>query len=445
MPTEKQALNQTIGFTAALATVMGTVIGAGVFFKADPVTHATGSTGLTMLAWLVGGLITICAGLTAAELAAAIPETGGMMRYIDHTYGSLAAFLLGWAETTVYFPANIAALSIVFATQCINLFSWSAHWQIPIAIIVGLSLTILNFFGSRDGGLFQSFTTVFKLIPLAIIIIFGLIHPGSNAVHVSLFDVTRSNGSGSFLSALGSGVLATLFAYDGWIHVGNIAGELKHPERDLPRSILIGLTGTMVVYLLVSAVFVLVLPINQIAGNPNAASEVARVLFGGVGGKIITIGILISVYGGINGYTMTGMRIPYAMALENRLPFSRQLRSLSKTGAPVVSGLVQISIAIVMMFMGGFNTLTDMLVVVIWIFYILTFIAVFILRKREPDLPRPYRTLGYPVVPVIAILGGIFIVVNTLFTQTMLTLIGIGITLLGLPFYYYLKNKYPVV
>ncbi len=445
MPTEKQALNQTIGFTAALATVMGTVIGAGVFFKADPVTHATGSTGLTMLAWLVGGLITICAGLTAAELAAAIPETGGMMRYIDHTYGSLAAFLLGWAETTVYFPANIAALSIVFATQCINLFSWSAHWQIPIAIIVGLSLTILNFFGSRVGGLFQSFTTVFKLIPLAIIIVFGLIHPGSNAVHVSLFDVTRSNGSGSFLSALGSGVLATLFAYDGWIHVGNIAGELKHPERDLPRSILIGLTGTMVVYLLVSAVFVLVLPINQIAGNPNAASEVARVLFGGVGGKIITIGILISVYGGINGYTMTGMRIPYAMALENRLPFNRQLRSLSKTGAPVVSGLVQISIAIVMMFMGGFNTLTDMLVVVIWIFYILTFIAVFILRKREPDLPRPYRTLGYPVVPVIAILGGIFIVVNTLFTQTMLTLIGIGITLLGLPFYYYLKNKYPVV
>ncbi|ANJ68637.1 APC family permease [Latilactobacillus curvatus] len=445
MPTEKQALNQTIGFTAALATVMGTVIGAGVFFKADPVTHATGSTGLTMLAWLVGGLITICAGLTAAELAAAIPETGGMMRYIDHTYGSLAAFLLGWAETTVYFPANIAALSIIFATQCINLFSWSAHWQIPIAIIVGLSLTILNFFGSRVGGLFQSFTTVFKLIPLAIIIVFGLIHPGSNAVHVSLFDVTRSNGSGSFLSALGSGVLATLFAYDGWIHVGNIAGELKHPERDLPRSILIGLTGTMVVYLLVSAVFVLVLPINQIAGNPNAASEVARVLFGGVGGKIITMGILISVYGGINGYTMTGMRIPYAMALENRLPFSRQLRSLSKTGAPVVSGLVQISIAIVMMFMGGFNTLTDMLVVVIWIFYILTFIAVFILRKREPDLPRPYRTLGYPVIPVIAILGGIFIVVNTLFTQTMLTLIGIGITLLGLPFYYYLKNKYPVV
>lgn len=445
MPTEKQALNQTIGFTAALATVMGTVIGAGVFFKADPVTHATGSTGLTMLAWLVGGLITICAGLTAAELAAAIPETGGMMRYIDHTYGSLAAFLLGWAETTVYFPANIAALSIVFATQCINLFSWSAHWQIPIAIIVGLSLTILNFFGSQVGGLFQSFTTVFKLIPLAIIIVFGLIHPGSNAVHVSLFDVTRSNGSGSFLSALGSGVLATLFAYDGWIHVGNIAGELKHPERDLPRSILIGLTGTMVVYLLVSAVFVLVLPINQIAGNPNAASEVARVLFGGVGGKIITIGILISVYGGINGYTMTGMRIPYAMALENRLPFSRQLRSLSKTGAPVVSGLVQISIAIIMMFMGGFNTLTDMLVVVIWIFYILTFIAVFILRKREPELNRPYRTLGYPVIPVIAILGGIFIVVNTLFTQTMLTLIGIGITLLGLPFYYYLKNKYPVV
>jgi APA family basic amino acid/polyamine antiporter len=440
--TPPQELNRTVGFTAALSTVMGTVIGAGVFFKASSVTEVTGSTGLTMLAWLLGGIITICAGLTAAELAAAIPETGGMMRYIEKTYGSVAAFLLGWAQTTVYFPANIAALSIIFATQCLNLFGWAPSWQIPVAVIVATSLTIMNFFGSRVGGFVQSFTTVFKLIPLAIIIIFGLINPGTNASHVSLFTVAGTGTSNNVLSALGNGVLATLFAYDGWIHVGNIAGEMRHPEKDLPKSILLGLFGTMVVYLLVNAVFLLVLPISQIAGNENAAAEVAGHLFGGFGGKLVTIGILVSVYGAINGYTMTGMRVPYAMATEQHLPFSKQLSRLSKAGIPILCGILQLVIAIGMIFVGGFNTLTDMLIFVIWIFYVMTFAAVIILRKREPEMKRPYKAVLYPVVPLIAILGGTFIVINTLFTQTILALIGLGITLIGLPIYYYLEKKY---
>ncbi|WP_437436191.1 APC family permease [Latilactobacillus fuchuensis] len=439
---KQPTLNRSIGFTAALSTVMGTVIGAGVFFKAAPVAEVTGATGLSLLAWLIGGLITICAGLTVAELAAAIPETGGMMRYIERAYGSVAAFLLGWAETVVYFPASIAALAIIFATQCLNLFGWSAQWQIPIAIIVATSLTLLNFLGGRVGGAFQAFTMVFKLIPLAVIIIWGLLHTQAGAPQVSLFSVTPHGQSNNVLAALGNGVLATLFAYDGWIHVGNIAGELRQPERDLPKAILLGLSGTMVVYLLINAVFLLVLPLGQIAGNGNAAADVAQVLFGPFGGKIVTVGILVSVYGAINGYTMTGMRIPYAMALDQRLPFSRQLKKLSRTGVPFICGLIQLVIAIGMIFVGGFNTLTDMLIFVIWIFYVLTFVAVIILRHREPTMPRPYRTILYPIVPLIAILGGIYIVINTLMTQTVLALIGLGITLAGLPIYYYLERKY---
>ncbi len=198
----------------------------------------------------------------------------------------------------------------------------------------------------------------------------------------------------------------------------------------------------MVVYLLINAVFLLVLPLGQIAGNGNAAADVAQVLFGPFGGKIVTVGILVSVYGAINGYTMTGMRIPYAMALDQRLPFSRQLKKLSRTGVPFICGLIQLVIAIGMIFVGGFNTLTDMLIFVIWIFYVLTFVAVIILRHREPTMPRPYRTILYPIVPLIAILGGIYIVINTLMTQTVLALIGLGITLAGLPIYYYLERKY---
>ena len=439
--TTQQSLNQTIGFTAALSTVMGTVIGAGVFFKASQVTQITGSTGLTILAWIIGGLITICAGLTVAELAAAIPETGGMMRYIERTYGSLAAFLLGWAETIIYFPACIAALGIIFATQCLNLFGWPASWLIPIAVIVSASLTILNFFGAKVGGFFQSFTMGFKLIPLAVIIIFGLFYHQPTTGQVALFSL-KTTQSANLFEILGNGVLATLFAYDGWVHVGNIAGELRNPEKDLPKSIFLGLTGAMLIYVLINAVFLLVLPLTSIAGNANAASDVAHVLFGELGGKIVTVGILISVYGAINGYTMTGMRIPYAMALDNRLPFSRQLRTLSRTGVPLVCGLIQLAIAVGMIFFGGFNTLTDMLIFVIWIFYVLTFLAVFILRKREPDMVRPYRAVWYPVVPLIAIIGGSYIVLNTLITQTGLALTGLGITLAGLPVYYYLEKRY---
>lgn len=449
-------LKKTIGFFPALSTVMGTVIGAGVFFKAASVFNVTGTPGLGMLAWLFGGLISICAGLTSAELAAAIPKTGGMIKYIEHTYGDFAAYLLGWAQTIIYFPANIAALAIIFGTQFKNLFGLEDSWIIPVAIISAASITFLNFLGSKTGGMIQSVTLVCKLLPLAAIVILGLLRP--DPVSIQLFPVQAAPNSNT-LSALGMGLLATMFAYDGWILVGTIAGEMKNPKKDLPKSISLGIFLVMLVYLLVNLAFLLTLPIaenlsalplpngkgaaNTIAANPNAAMDVATKIFGGMGGKIITIGILVSVYGTINGYTMTGMRVPYAMALENRLPFSNIWSKLTaKSKIPVNSGLLILVIAIIMMFSGQFDTLTDMLVFVIWIFYTLVFLAVFILRKREPNLKRPYKVPLYPFIPLVALLGGLFIIINTLFTQTLLAFIGILLTAIGIPFYFYLKKKY---
>lgn len=449
-------LKKTIGFFPALSTVMGTVIGAGVFFKAASVFNVTGTPGLGMLAWLLGGLISICAGLTSAELAAAIPKTGGMIKYIEHTYGDFAAYLLGWAQTIIYFPANIAALAIIFGTQFKNLFGLEDSWIIPVAIISAASITFLNFLGSKTGGMIQSVTLVCKLLPLAAIVILGLLRP--DPVSIQLFPIQAAPNSNA-ISALGMGLLVTMFAYDGWIHVGTIAGEMKNPKKDLPKSISLGIFLVMLVYLLVNLAFLLTLPIaenlsalplpngegaaNTIAANPNAAMDVATKIFGGMGGKIITIGILVSVYGTINGYTMTGMRVPYAMALENRLPFSNIWSKLTaKSKIPVNSGLLILVIAIIMMFSGQFDTLTDMLVFVIWIFYTLVFLAVFILRKREPNLKRPYKVPLYPFIPLVALLGGLFIIINTLFTQTLLASVGILLTAVGIPFYFYLKKKY---
>ncbi|MGX7174388.1 APC family permease [Enterococcus ratti] len=431
-------LKREINLFGALATVMGTVIGAGVFFKTAAVTASTQSTSLTLFAWLLGGFLTICAGLTVAELATAIPETGGAVKYIEAAYGKLPSFLLGWSQSLIYFPANIAALSIIFATQLTNLLQWSTDDRLPIAIVTAISITGLNLLGTKMGTFVQSTTLVIKLIPLAVIVIWGLLTPSNSMMQ--LFPVIAGKDA-SFMEGLSSALLATLFAYDGWLGVGAIAGEMKHPEKNLPKAIILGLSFVTGVYLLINYVFLKMLPINQLASNLNAASDASGVIFGSIGGKIVTIGILISVYGALNGYTLTGIRIPYAMALENELPFSSQLTKLSKKfTVPYTPAIFQLVIACVMMSLGSFDFLTDMLIFVMWLFSLLIFIGVFILRKKQPNLLRPYKVPLYPVIPLIAIFGAVFILGMTLLTQTGLALIGIAVTLLGIPVYYY-KSK----
>ncbi|GEL88982.1 APC family permease [Pediococcus parvulus] len=439
MQQENDGLKKEVGTFTALATVMGTVIGGGVFFKVASVVSATQSAGITLIAWVLGGLLTICAGLTSAELAAALPLTGGAVKYLEYTYGKLPAYLFGWAQSLIYFPANIAALSIVFGTQIVALLHLRDSVQLPVAILAGLSITLINFLGTKAAGRLQSMALIFKLIPIAIIVLVGLFAPSSTNLDL----LPTASAHTSLFSAFSSGLLATMFAYDGWLGVGAIAGEMKHPEKDLPRAIGWGLAFITIIYTLINLVFLKTLPISHLAGNLNAASESAIKLFGVMGGKLVTIGILISVYGAINGYTMTGMRVPLSMAEEQTLPFSGFIRKVSKhTAAPFGAGILQFAIALLMMFLGNFDLLTDMIVFVMWIFSLLIFIAVFILRKREPDLKRPYRVPGYPVIPIIAIVGGLFILITTIVTQFELAMIGMIVTLLGVPVYYLTKKYY---
>lgn len=428
-------LRREIGTFTALATVMGTVIGGGVFFKTASVVAANHSANMTLLAWVLGGLLTICAGLTSAELAAAIPKTGGAMRYLEYAYGKPVGFLMGWAQILVYYPANIAALSIIFGVQFVALFHLTTVWQLPVAILCGLSITGLNFLGAKVGGRVQSIALVFKLIPIAVIVVLGLFAPAQTSIQ--FWPITTGNHIG-WGSAFCSSLLATMFAYDGWISIGNIAGEMKRPEKDLPRAIVLGLALITLVYALVNLVFLRTLPIDAIAGNQNAAADAAMRLFGQVGGKLVTIGILISVYGAINGYTLTGMRVPFAMASEDSLPFSQYFRRLSRrTYVPYFAGTVQFLIALIMMLLGSFDLLTDMLVFVMWVFNCLIFLAVFKLRRKEPALLRPYKVPGYPVIPLIALVGGLFILVTTIVTEPGLAMTGLALTLLGLPVYYW--------
>ena len=431
-------MKRQISFGQALATVVGSVIGAGVFFKIGTITAQTGSTSMTLFVWILAGLISIASGLTVSEIAASL-KINGAIKYLDYTYGRVWGFLFGWAQMIVYFPAQIGALSSIFGVQFVSLFGIEAKYSNLIAILLVIFLLGINLIGTKFSSKMQSVITVLKIIPIALIIIWGLFN--SDKIPAPILPLTVGAGH-SFPGAISQGLLSALFAFEGWIVVTNLANEVKNPEKDLSRAIILGLSAITLIYVLINYTFMTVLPIDQLVNNNNAAFQASMKLFGQFGGKLVTIGILISVYGAVNAFMLTGMRTPYILAQDNLLPFSNKIGKANiHTGVPVIGALIVDAIAIIMILLGNFNVLTDMLVFVMWTFNTMLSIAVVILRKREPELKRPFKVPWYPIIPLISVIGGVFIVVSTIINQFVLSLSGIVLTLLGLPIYYYMQNK----
>ena len=431
-------MKRQISFGQALATVVGSVIGAGVFFKIGTITAQTGSTSMTLFVWILAGIISIASGLTISEIAASL-KINGAIKYLDYTYGRVWGFLFGWAQMIVYFPAQIGALSSIFGVQFVSLFGIKARYSNLIAILLVLFLLGINLIGTKFSSKMQSVITILKIIPIALIIIWGLFNPVK--IPAPIIPLTVGTGH-SFPTAISQGLLSALFAFEGWIVVTNLANEVKNPEKDLSRAIILGLSAITLIYVLINYTFMTVLPIDQLTNNNNAAFQASMKLFGQFGGKLVTVGILISVYGAVNAFMLTGMRTPYILAQDNLLPLSNKIgKSNIHTGVPVVGAFIVDAIAIVMILLGNFTVLTDMLVFVMWTFNTMLSVAVIILRKREPELKRPFKVPWYPIIPIISVIGGIFIVVSTIINQFVLSIIGIGLTLLGLPIYYYMQKK----
>lgn len=432
-------MKRQISFGQALATVVGTVIGGGVFFKIGSISYETGTPSLTLFVWILAGIVSIASGLTVSEIAAALPVTGGSIKYIEYTYGKVWGFLFGWAQMLVYFPANIAALSVIFGQQFVVLFNLPAKYATLIGLLLAIFLMGLNFISTKFSTRMQSVMTILKAIPIALIVLFGLFN--SSKVDINLLPLSAGHNT-SFWTGLSGGLLAALFAYDGWINVTNLAGEIEKPEKNLSRAIIIGLSAITLIYVLVNYAFLTALPFKEIIGNQNTAYLASLKLFSSLGGKLVTIGILISVYGAINGFMLTGMRIPYTLAQNKMLPFSDKIsRTNVNTGVPTLSALIILFVSLIMIILGTFDLLTNMLVFVMWTFTTLISIAVVILRYREPKLERPYVVPWYPIVPIISIGGGLFIVISTVINEFWLSITGIGLTLLGLPIYYYMKKQ----
>lgn len=434
---EENKLQKNLGFTAALSTLIGGVIGSGVFFKPQAIYTATGGEpGLGMLGWIIAAIITICAGLTVAELASVIPKTGGMMMYIKEIYGDKVGFISGWVQSVLFFPGMIAALAVVFADQFVVL-SGVSSLKLPVAMFTIFILVFLNSLGSKSGSLIQNVSTICKVLVLVAFIVLGFaLGKGNNPV----INPMVAEGVNP-VSAMGKILMAIFFAFDGWINVTALAGEMKNPGKDLPKAILGGISIVAAIYILINLSFLWVLPAGELANSVSPGSAVALKIMGPVGANIIGIGIMISVFGATNAYIFTGSRVLFALGQDRHMPKGEFISKINKSNAPGNSLLILGSISAIFALSGQFNMLTDFAIFSVWIFIVLSFIGVIILRKRKPDIERSYKVPLYPVVPILAIASGLFVLVNQLFTNTLLACGGIVIMMIGLPIYMTMDKK----
>ncbi|MRN06519.1 amino acid permease [Lactobacillus sp. 0.1XD8-4] len=428
-------LKRSLGFWSAISIVVGTIIGSGIFFKQGSVLDSAGTSTLAIAAWVFGGIITLTGGLTVAEIGAQMPYTGGLYVYIENIYGRLLGFLAGWMQVIVYGPAIIASVAGFMSILMANFFGLGAAWRIPLAVITVVAIGIMNLFENKVGAIFSIITTAGKMIPIAAIIIFGLFWGHQDAFGQTVTEVHQATGG------FGVAVLATLFGYDGWILIANLGGEMKNPQKLLPRAIIFGITAVLIIYTLITVGILKFLPANTIHRlGENATAYLAVKAFGAVGGKLLSAGIIISMMGTLNGKMITFPRIVYAMARRRDLPFSRYLAYITPKGkSPVVATIFIIVLATVMMCFFDPDHLSDLCVFTVYCFYLLAFFGIFILRRKNKG-PRPFSTPLYPLVPIVAIAGGIFVLVSEVLNDPAGVLLFVGIVIVGLPILYIVKR-----
>ena len=432
------ALRKDLGFWSALAIVVGTIIGAGVFFKPAVVLQSAGGSLEAIIAWVIGGILVLTGGLTVAELGAMIPRTGGIYAYLEEMFGETMAYMFGWMRTVVFAPAPIAALGLYFANIFAATFGYSQAAQIPIAIIAILTLILVNVAGAKYSGYFQTIATAIKLIPIAALALVGLVVGTDPIVEPSQIGAAAPSFAG-----MGLAVLAALFAYDGFTNVAVVAGEMKNPGKIIPKSTIVGIAIVIVAYLSINlSVFHNFTDAQILSMGRSTSASLAEKLFGGIGGRLLNVGIMISIFGGMNGYVLTLARVPYAMAYRNQIPASGWFRKVNaKLGTPV-NAIIFIGLFSLLELSLDADWLTNFSILSLWFFYIVTYIGFFMLRKRNPNALRPYLVPLYPITPAIALIGGVFVFVTTFIGAPGMSMASCGLTVVGLPVLWIVKRYY---
>jgi len=417
---------------------VGTMIASAIFIVPAAIAmHAQGSV-LTIIVWVVGGIVSLMGALAIAELGAAMPEAGGQFVYLREAYGPVWGFLYGWGAFMVINTASIAAIAVAFAQYFGYFFPLDASGVKIIAIISTIILTALNCFGLKLGAWTQNVFTFLKIGALLVLIVLSFILPGGSSANFQ--PLFSGQSFSSLLGPLGLAMVAALWAYDGWIEITYVASEVKNPQRNLPLAIIFSTVIVIVLYILISLACVYVLSVGKMAQTQLVASDVATTIMGPAGATLVAMAILISTLGSNNGIVFTAARIPYAMAKE-KLFFKSMAAVNEKYRVPLVALIVQGVWASILTASGRYDQLFTYVVFASWLFYAMSCGAVIILRRKAPHLPRPYKTWGYPVVPVVFILFAVWLVMNTIIEAPRDAAIGAGIILLGLPIYFYWRRR----
>jgi len=439
----KLELPRVLGFWDVVSIVVGGVIGSGIFLVPADIARGVQAPLLIFAVWMVGGMLSYFGALAFAEMGAAMPRAGGMYNFLKEAYGPLLAFLFGWTLFLVIDAGALATLTVAFASNYLPYFiKISPFGQKIVAAAFILFLVVVNYLGARSGANLQNVLTVIKFGALAAVcvIVFVFAKDGSAANWVRPLPAGFNAG---LLGSFGIALVASLWAYKGWESATYSAGEVKRPERNLPGGLLVGTMTCVIIYIITNMAYLYAFPASRVAQSPRIASEIMNVVVGPVGASVISFIILFSIMGAANQTILCSPRVYFAMARDG-LFFKKIAEAHPKYLTPHLS-IIALGVwgLILTLLLETFQALFTYVVFGEWIFFGLTVGAVIVLRKKRPDMPRPYRTLGYPVTPIIFILAALYISVNSLVNQFKETVFGLVIILLGVPAYLYWKARRP--
>lgn len=424
-------LPRRLGVWSAAAAAVGLTIGSGIFRVPATVAAESGSVGAIALVWVLGGVITLCGALTVAELAAAFPRAGGIYVYLREAYGPLAAFLFGWSWFFIRSAAS-AGTTLVFVAYLGTFVSLGPVGQRLAAVALIILVGAANYRSVRLGAAIQDASTVAKV--LALLVTAAVLFALGGADGGALADPSAALAPAG-IGGIGVALVAALFAYDGWIAATLIAGEVRDPQRALPRALAWGAAIIVFTYLAINAAYLYALPLAELAASKAVAVDAVTRVAGAGGAAVIAALVMLSTFGGLNAGLMTGPRVYYAMA-EDGLFFRRVAAVHPRFGTPHVAVALLVVLTALNASVRTFEQLAEAFVLLLYPFLALTVAAVFVLRRRRPDLPRPYRTAGYPVIPAVFLVGTVAMMVNALVERPAATLLGAGIVAAGVPVYF---------
>jgi basic amino acid/polyamine antiporter, APA family len=468
MTEQQTSFKPSLGLLDATMVVAGSMIGSGIFIVSADITRNVGSAGWLIFVWLITGFMTLTAAVSYGELSAMYPKAGGQYVYLKEAFNPLAGFLYGWSFFAVIQTATIAAVGVAFskfagyffpsldmqdANVLVQLGGLKLYPAQLVSIVLIIFLTYINTKGIKGGKLIQTTFTVTKLLSLFGLIGFGFLLAAradiwqANWQHAWTMKSLSADGStlpvtgAAVLGAIAAAMVGSIFSSDSWNNVTFIAGEIKNPKRNIGLSLFLGTLIVTVIYVAANLMYISVLPLNDIAfaKQDRVAVVAANAIFGDAGTYVIAVMIMISTFGCNNGLILAGARVYYTMAQDGL--FFKNAATLNKNAVPEWALWAQCVVASILCLSGKYGDLLDMVAFVVVIFYVLTIIGIFVLRRKKPDMERPYKAFGYPVLPVIYILMGVAFCMALIFQKPVYAGWGLGIVLSGIPLYYFARKN----